>query len=230
MSTKIVDLHDSESLQDLVDFISTSVKIEDKIKRLIIDDAQILKDYTEIVPSTEDIYAIFNNLHISETDTPEQMNEHIKSNELSRIIHKKFFNTSISKTKFETILMSIVFDLSQVVAGNILSAIIRLIKNFSLVCLNTTNTVYKELCFKFFTLDKEAKDIVILIINIDYRETSRQLAITERLLNAILGRVRLSFFGAVIKTYVPSLTEETNRSSPNQMLKNDFFIEMEQKC
>jgi hypothetical protein len=227
MSTKVVDLHNSESLQKLVDFIDSTTKIDDKIKRLIIDDAQILKDYTEVVPTTDDIFKIFNNLHISEADSPESMNKNIKSNELSRIIHKKFFNTSITKTKFESILMSIVFDLSQVVAGNILSAIIRLIKNFSLVCLNTSNTVYKELCFKFFTLDKEAKDIVILIINIDYRETSRQVAITERLLNAIFGRVRLSFFGAVIKTYVPSLNEELISES---ILKNDFLRELEQKC
>lgn len=227
MSTKVVDLHNSESLQKLVDLIDSTTKIDDKIKRLIINDAQILKDYIEIVPSTDDIFKIFNNLHISEADSPESMNENIKSNELSRIIHKKFFNTSISKAKFESILMSIVFDLSQVVAGNILSAIIRLIKNFSLVCLNTSNTVYKELCFKFFTLDRKAKDIVILIINIDYRETSRQIAITERLLNAIFGRVRLSFFGAVIKTYVPSLTDGPISDT---ILKNDFLRELEQKC
>lgn len=228
MSTKVVDLHDSESLKRLVDYISQTSKIDEKIKHLIIDDAQLLKEYTEVVPKTEDIYKIFENLHISENDTPAEMNDHIRSNETSRIIRKKFFNTSISKTKFETILMSIVFDLSQAVAGNILNAIIRLIKNFSLVCLNTTNTVYKELCFKFFTLDKKAKDIVILIINIDYRATRKQLAIAEKLLNTVLGRVRLSFFGSVIKTYVPSLID--NSIARENHMKNDFFQELEQKC
>ncbi len=152
-------------------------------------------------------------LGIDEMQTPEEMNRNIHNSDKAFVMRKKFFISTISKVKIESLLISVVSEMSGLVNGAVLMAIVSLIKNMVLICLNeNVQTEYKELCFRFFTRD-EVDDIIILVINIDYNENSKHFSAFGKFIDFIFSRAKISFFGAIVKTSWNLIRDETASST-----------------
>ncbi len=204
MSVRTIHLHDSSSITELAHHLG-NFETDEKATQSIIDAVEILKNYRETVElSPYQISLIFNNLKISDSLTPSEMNDNLCSGEKAFVIRKKFFDSRLVHSKLETTLLEIVSELALAVSGDILHAIVSLVQNFSAICLECQgiNTIYRELCFKFFCRDDIRDEILILIINIDYGLKQDSLSCLWRALNFLRFGLHLSFFGAVVKTSI----------------------------
>jgi hypothetical protein len=219
MSVRTINLHDHDAVAHLTDHF-VDFKIDEEMGRSIHDAVKTLQGYKETVELTPtQVIIILNDLNISDTSTPNEMNNKLTNSKHAYIIRKKFFNAHISKKKFESALFEIIMELAQSVSGNVLHAIVSLVKNFSLICLesNDMSTLYKELCFKFFCRDKERKELLILIINLDYGLKNRELGLFSRFISFVRFGLHLSFFGAVVRTSLyddeEKVSEEDRKST-----------------
>lgn len=193
-----IDLADQQS----IDRLATGIDLaggghQEKFKEA----ADLLRNYKETTElSPQQIKHIFENLGISDVYTPAEMNEHLHNTDRAYVLRRKYFDSVISEIQFELILEEIVSGLTQSISGEILSAIISVIKNFSVICLSNKDiqSIYKEVCFKFFT--QNGPDVLILIINIDYGANLRQTTCVEKIFKLMRSNIHVSFFGAVCRT------------------------------
>lgn len=218
MSIHTIDLHDPNSVAQLSEHLD-EFKMTDKMGKSISSALEVLKGYKETFSlSPRNVAKIFETMNINDTFTPEQMNGSLVNNDQVYVLRKKYFNSYISKSKFEATLYEIIFEMAQSVSGEILTAIVSLIKNFSIVCeLNNMNILYKELCFKFFVKDNKRNEILVLIMNLDYGMKEKTTSLLKRALTFVRSGLHLSFFGAVIRTSISdvsdNLTEDKKQSN-----------------
>lgn len=201
-----INLHDKDSVDQIAEKLNKLKRKNSALETLeesIIKAAETIKNYKETLDlSPKQINQVLQNLHINDASSPEEMNANIQSNRKAYVIRRKFLDAHVTRKKFETVLMEIVFELSRSVSGDVLSAIVNLIKNFGIICLEVEeiHTTYKDVCFKFFTKDRETNELLILIININYEDSDKSISFIKKVFHMMLNSVRITFFGAVVKT------------------------------
>jgi hypothetical protein len=206
---KVVDLNDKNNITQLSKDIETVIghkSLTTPLKQAII----IMEEYDENHDlSIEQIRKIYSNLNINERMSPEQMDKSLEC--LTHdvvILEKKFLKASIEKTYFSAIIRNILSHFSAVVAGNILGAITDIIENFSCICLMAKKEFsYKDVCFKFFSRQQNSDEVLVLVLNIHYEQSSLKYKILN-IFKRYKERIDLNFLGALVKTDVPELSQE----------------------
>lgn len=203
---KIVDLNDKENIQQLSKDIES---VHHSLARPLKNAISIMEDYDEKHDLTiEQIRKIYSNLNINERMTPEQMDQSLDCVTHNIVIlEKKFLKTSIEKDHFSVIIRSILQHFTNIVAGNILGAITEIIENFSCICLMAKqNFSYKDVCFKFFTRHPDSDEILVLVLNIHYEQSSLKYRILK-FVKRYREQIHLNFLGALVKTDIPEISE-----------------------
>lgn len=205
MNKKIVDLNDKTEIQQLSKDLEAVQGLDQKLTQPIHEAISVLSDYDETHDlSIDQIRQIYTNLQINEKMSPEEMDQSLAnpSNHIA-ILEKKFFKASMDKESFSILIRNILNHFSNIVEGNILGAITGIIENFSCICLNAKqNFSYRDVCFKFFTKHPEAEEVLVLVLNLHYEQTSS----FKRILKMCQVRrksIHVNFLGALIKTDVP---------------------------
>lgn len=216
---KIVDLNDKNNILQLSHDIERAQHLDTTLTQPIHNAISVLKDYDERHELTiEQIRKIYEKLNINERMTPEQMDHSLECiSQHIAILEKKFLKASIEKEAFSILIRSILHHFTNIVAGNILDAITEIVENFSCICLMAKqNFSYKDVCFKFFSRHPESDEILVLVLNIHYEQTS----ITHKILDIFKfrrERIHLNFLGALVKTNIPEHSE-TNDSTTKPVL------------
>jgi hypothetical protein len=210
---KVVDLNDKSNILQLSQDINSVYGLDHTLTNPIHNAISVLKDYDEKHDLTIDqIRKIYAKLNINERMTPEQMDYSLEciSTHIA-ILEKKFLKASIEKEAFSMLIRNILHHFTNIVAGDILSAITQIIENFSCICLMAKQDFsYKDVCFKFFTRHPESEEILVLVLNIHYEQSS----LKQRLFHVFKRtreRIHLNFLGALVKTDIPreeSMTTE----------------------
>ena len=201
MKPILIDLLNKPRLEKLSAEVNENSSIDSKYKNSLIQAVEKINTYTESFTLTpRQINLIYRRMNVDDRKTPHQMNENLRGNDDVAILRKKYYDAYISKNKFEAALREIVLEFASIVAGDILSAIINLVKNFSIICSTSEefNTMYKDICFRFFTRHEDTSDVIVLILNIHFGEVCSK-ASCRPLFNFLKQKVRLEFFGAVVK-------------------------------
>lgn len=203
---KIIDLNDKNNITQLSREIRDIQGIDKSLSNPIHEAISVLKDYDENHDLTIDqIRKIYLNLNITENMTPEQMDMSLSCvSDKIAILEKKFLRASIDKKGFSALIENIMMHFVNIVEGNVLDAIKKIIENFSCICLMSKNDFsYKDVCFKFFTRNPDSDHVLVLILNIHYQQSS----LSYKLLNIFKlkkEKIHLNFLGALVKTDIPS--------------------------
>lgn len=201
-SKKIVDLNDKDNITQLSKDISAVQGLDESLVNPIHKAISVLKNYEETHDlSIEQIRSIYDKLNINEQMTPDQMNQSLSyTSPRIAIIEKKFLRACIDKISFSSMIRTILQHFNNIVEGPILNAITEIIENFSCICLMARhNFTFKDVCFKFFTKNPDNNEILVLVLNIHYEQTS----FSYKLLNFFKinkERIHLNFLGALVKT------------------------------
>lgn len=199
---KVVDLNDTTHLDQLHRYIEKVYSIDNTLKNAI----EVLKDYDERQDlSIDQIRHIYKTLKIDERMSPEEMESNLQNTDPRIVIlEKQFLNASMDKSEFSCLISSILEHFQNVVAGNILDAITKIIQNFSYICLAAKNNfLFKDICFKFFTRNPNNDEILVLILNIHYRQASLDYKILN-LFSCKKEYIHFNFLGALVKTeFIP---------------------------
>ena len=202
---KVIDLNDKENILRLSEEIEGIHGIDKKLKNPLNEAINVLRDYDENHDLTIDqIRKIYSNLNITETMTPEEMDESLRciSHRIA-ILDKKFFQASIERKDFVSLIENILRHFSNIVEGDILNAISKIIENFSCICLmSKDNFSYKDVCFKFFTKNPDSDHVLVLILNIHYQQSSLSYKIMN-IFKYKKEKIHLNFLGALVKTDIP---------------------------
>lgn len=194
--SKVIDFNDKESIfsagQDVSKIADTTVN------ECITQAAALLTESIDFDPA--DAIRILSILGIDSSQNPRDMYKAIRNSEDAFILRKKFFDSSISQENLEIALIDIISEMTNFIAGNVVQAIIDFVKSVVKICsFNKSMSEYKELTFRFFT--KSNDDVVVmLIINISYDDSQRNLTFGQRLFNFLQNKVHLSFFAGIVKT------------------------------
>lgn len=199
----IIDLLDRSRLRQLSEEVTSNTDIDLKIKEPIQKAVETIDRYAEANLSPYQINQIYKKMNVDETKTPKEMEVLLKGNDEVAIVRKKYYDSFVTKRKFRTSLLQIVSEFANVVTGNIISAIIQLVQNFSYICatFETFNTTYKDLCFRFFSIHPESQEVIVLILNFNYGEIMTESVFTK-IISYMQRKVHLSFFGVVVKTNI----------------------------
>lgn len=199
MEKQIIDINSLESIRELQNKVT---QMNTEWTSDIVNAVRTLETYKETLDfSPADANRILDISGINENQDPEEMFMNIHHSPTTFVLRKKFFNTAISQRRVESTLVKIIAELSNVVTGDIISAVTSLIKNMMLICMTSNQeTVYKELCFKFFAKDKSTNEVILLVINVKYTGVQSEHGFLKKVINYAKKRVQLSFFGAVVKT------------------------------
>jgi hypothetical protein len=203
---KIVDLNCKEEILKLSEDLQAIQGLDQTLTKPIHQAIRVLKDYDETHDlSIDQIRAIYDNLHIREDMTPGEMNTALmdRSNHIA-ILEKKFFSASLNKAEFSLLIRNILQHFGNVVQGNILGAITQIIENFSCICLTSENKKFsfKDVCFKFFTKHPDSQEVLVLVLNLHYEQSSLSRKIL-RFCTLKKKNIEVNFLGALIKTDVP---------------------------
>lgn len=202
---KVVDLNDKSNILQLSRDIDSINGLDHMLTNPIHCAISVLKDYDEKHDLTIDqIRKIYAKLNINERMTPEQMDYSLEciSTHVA-ILEKKFLKASIEKEAFSMLIRNILRHFTNIVAGNILTAITQIIENFSCICLMAKQDFsYKDVCFKFFTRHPDSEEVLVLVLNIHYEQTSFKQRIFH-VFKRSRDRIHLNFLGALVKTDIP---------------------------
>jgi hypothetical protein len=77
---------------------------------------------------------------------------------------------------------------------------------------------YKDVCFKFFSKHPESGEILVLVLNIHYEQTSLSYKILN-LFKLQREKIHLNFLGALVKTDLPP-NSNSRVHSPNPMVSS----------
>lgn len=202
---KIVDLNCKSEILQLSQDLKAVQGLDQTLTKPIHEAISVLSDYDETHDlSIDQIRQIYSNLQINEKMTPEEMESSLSnpSNHIA-ILEKKFFKASLDKESFSLLIRNILNHFSNIVEGNILGAITGIIENFSCICLNAKqNFSYRDVCFKFFTKHPEAEEVLVLVLNLHYEQTS-SFKKMFKMCRYQRKHIHVNFLGALIKTDVP---------------------------
>ena len=203
---KVVDLNDKNNILQLSHDINSIYGLDQNLTNPIHNAISVLKDYDEKHDLTIDqIRKIYTKLNINEKMTPEQMDQSLEciSTHIA-ILEKKFLKASIEKEAFSMLIRNILQHFTNIVAGNILTAITQIIENFSCICLTAKQEFsYKDVCFKFFSRHPQSEEVLVLVLNIHYEQTSFKQKIFH-VFKRVKDRIHLNFLGALVKTDIPN--------------------------
>jgi hypothetical protein len=209
---KIVDLNDKDNILQLskdIETIETVSGVQQSLMKPLKKAISVMEDYDEKHDLTIDqIRKIYSNLNINERMTPEQMDYSLECiTERIVVLEKKFLKASIEKEHFSALVRSILQHFTNIVAGNILGAITEIIENFSCICLMAQkNFSYKDVCFKFFTRHPDSEEVLVLVLNIHYEQSSLAYKILN-MFKRYKERIHLNFLGALVKTDIPEISK-----------------------
>jgi hypothetical protein len=217
---KVVDLNDKNNINQLSKDILSVQGIDEALTQPIHKAISVLKNYEETHElSIEQIRKIYDNLNINEQMSPEEMDHSLKLSSTVAIIEKKFLRTCINKVAFSSLIRTILQHFINIVEGPILAAITEIIENFSCICLMAKNQFfYKDVCFKFFSKHPESGEILVLVLNIHYEQTSLSYKILN-LFKLQREKIHLNFLGALVKTDLPP-NSNSRVHSPNPMVSS----------
>ena len=133
-------------------------------------------DGSEVSLLPNEINHIYHCLQINDSMNPKEMNDTLITTDKVAVVYRKFFDETISRTRFRFLIEKIISYFSSVVSGNILGAIVDFIDSISLIYIfsESSRQDYKEVCFKFFTPDENRSNLLVLVINIDFKGQGRQ--------------------------------------------------------
>lgn len=203
---KIVNLNDKTNILELSQDLAAVQHLDQKLTAPLQDAISVLQDYDEQHDFTIDqIRAIYENIGIHEQMTPEQMESALLNpTHHIAILEKKFVQASIDREAFSMLIRSILRHFSNIVAGNILGAITNIIENFSCICMSAEKShfSYRDVCFKFFTKHPDADEVLVLVLNLHYEQTSFRRKLFS-LFRCARKQIFVNFLGALIRTDVP---------------------------
>lgn len=200
----VIDLADKTSVGSLLQTVQECKEVRDSLKESITRAAETIQTYDITNQlSASQIHSIYKRINIDDTQDPTFMNNNLKTTENVAIIHRTFHDSFATKAQFETVLFKIITDFSKIVAGDILSAIVDLVKSFTFICISTEkfNMIYKNVCFKFYNTKPNSGEVIILVMNLNYGSVHRGYSFA-RFLRFINRKVHVTFFGAVVRTAV----------------------------
>lgn len=197
---KIIDLNDKNNINDLSKELDGIQDLDKKLIEPIHKAIDVLKDYEETHDlTTEQIHNIYEKLCINENMSPEEMDKSLQTSKHIAIVEKKYFQANINRSEFSLLIKNIVLHFSNIVSGNVLSAIVQIIENFSCICMFAQNKLsFKDVCFKFFSKDPKG-DILVLILNIHYQQKTTKHQILD-IIKYNTNKISIDFLGALVKT------------------------------
>jgi len=200
----VVELNDCSSLHDLFRTVTESDSAKAEYKQPIAEAIDVLARYEqERNLSPAQIVRVYAAMQLKETDSPREMYDHLYTHENIAVLEKKFLDTYLSRSKFQTTVLQLVAQFNNLVPVTVINAIVTIVKNLSYLCVTIEefNILYKDLCFKFFTVDSNTDDVLVLVLNIHYGDLQSMFGCSN-FFSRIRRRMHLSFFGALVKTDV----------------------------
>ena len=175
-------------------------------------------DGQETFLTQSEIKTIYDVLNIHDSMTPKDMNDNLKSTQEIVVISRKYLHSQISRTKFRLLIEQLVTHFANFVSGNVLHAIIDFIDNFSFICATTDNLVqnYKELCFKFFTPNLDKTNLLVLVVNIDFKEQQKSTNCSFCCYET--GTLNIDFFGAITRLSKNIFQEEQQEHKTQEQI------------
>lgn len=199
---KIINFNDKSNITQLSREIDAVQGLDNNLVQPLHNAISVLQEYKENHElSIQQIKIIYSKLHINEQMSPEEMDISLSTeNQDIAIIEKKFLHTYIDKKSFSCMIREILRHFTNIVQGDILKAITEVIENFSYICLlSKTNFTFRDVCFKFFTKNPDSDEILVLILNICYEQTSLKYKLMD-IFKLSNEKIFLNFFGALVKT------------------------------
>jgi hypothetical protein len=211
MHRNVVILSDKTNVNEFSQTILRTPSLSDKQKQPFEFAMQVLtQDYEEEVHlSTGQIKNIYDTLRIDDNMTPEDMASLLKSDDHVAVLQKRYITASVNRKSFKIMLGEIVSQFKNILSYNVIQAIVEFVDNFSYLCLTkeAIHLTYRDLCFKFFTTDPRTKDLLVLILNIDYGKLVYVPFKCAPFCKWKENKLDMSFFGAVVKTDFPTLEQ-----------------------